>query len=268
MLDACRCMVQCALMIAFVLYDNLSIERAIWAMALCFVLGCLLRLSWLLPTHHGLKGLRGLLQQQWVFGRWLLGSAVLQWVTGNLFMLVSGATIGTSAVGALRAAQNITQPIHVLLLALDNRIPVTAARTLAQSGAEGLAAYVRQVWLRVGVIIIGLALLFSLGAGLLIQLAYGDAFRPYAYLVAFYAANGVLRFVGTPIVAALRAFRDTQSIFTANISMGLCTLATVYPLLKYGALTGAAAGITLSYTVWAIHLGIGYKRRIEEPQAG
>jgi len=225
-----------------------------------------LRLGWLLPTRQGLQGLRGLLHQQWDFGRWLLGSAVLQWITGNLFMLISGATIGTAAVGALRAAQNITQPIQILLLALDNRIPVTAARTLAQSGTKGLAAYVRQVWFRVGIIIIGLALLFSLGAGLLMQLAYGDAFRPYAYLVAFYAANAVLRFVGNPIVAALRAMRDTHSIFAAHISMGICTLVTVYPFLKYGALTGAAAGITLSYTVWAIHLAIGYRRRIAEPQ--
>ena len=51
--------------------------------------------------------LRATALRHWQFSRWLAGSAVMQWVTGNLFLLAAGALLGTAAVGALRAAQTL-----------------------------------------------------------------------------------------------------------------------------------------------------------------
>ncbi len=78
--------------------------------------------SFAVATAVGAPGLRGLdwraqhwltaAKRNWRVARWLVASAVVQWATGNFFLIAAASVIGAPAVGGYRAAQNIIGVIH------------------------------------------------------------------------------------------------------------------------------------------------------------
>ena len=59
----------------------------------------------------------------WHFSKWLLVSALMQWTSGNFFLIAAGSILGPLAVGAMKAAQNIIGVTHILFQAMENFVP-------------------------------------------------------------------------------------------------------------------------------------------------
>ncbi|NIP32882.1 MAG: hypothetical protein GWN62_25785, partial [Aliifodinibius sp.] len=79
--------------------------------------------------------------------KWLIATAVLQWLNGNLLIVSAGALLGTAAVGALKAAQNLMGVTHILFKGLDNIVPVRAAQHHRAGGTEDLMRYLTKTTL-------------------------------------------------------------------------------------------------------------------------
>ena len=182
-------------------------------------------------------------RRHWTSARWLAPSALLQWTSGNLFLLAAGAMLGVASLGAIRAAQNLFGLTHILLQGFDNVLPRSAAIRLRDGGTPALRAYLG----RVGLACVVLAAAFGLVAAAFpefwLRLFYGGEFASHGYLLQWYAAVYVLTFAIVPLRIGLRALEHTRPLFWAYVVATAFTAVAVVPLIDAFGASGAMAGI-------------------------
>jgi hypothetical protein len=88
----------------------------------------------------------------WVYGRHLISTTVLQWFSGNILLISAGSIVGVGAVGIIRVLQNIMGVLHVLFQTLENVVPVKASFLLNEHSKKHMFTYFRRVVLVTGIL--------------------------------------------------------------------------------------------------------------------
>lgn len=183
------------------------------------------------------------------FSKWLLGTALLQWLCGNFFILAGGAILGTTMVGAVRMAQNVVGLIHVLFLAMENLVPVYASQHYEKGGIEALLTYLRKVSLQIGSLVMGLLLILGATAPWIIEFLYGSEYMEYSYVLVGFCLIYLFVFVSYPLRFALRTLEMTRPIFMGYVFGALFSLLMAYPLLQSWQLYGLLMGLWMTQVI-------------------
>jgi O-antigen/teichoic acid export membrane protein len=185
----------------------------------------------------------GLAARSWYSSRWLLGSALMQWICGNLFLLLAPAFVGLTALGALRAAQSIVGITNVWQHGLENIVPLRTGQVWRDEGprqAVRYAARVTAAWAGITAII---AVPIALGAKTLLSTIHGADTADYDWVLQAYVFLQVLMLFGLPLRSLLRAAEQTRGIFAGFTVAALCSVVSVVPLLRSYGLAGALVGL-------------------------
>ena len=183
-------------------------------------------------------------RRHWESSRWLLGSALMQWTCGNLFLMLSPSFVGLWATGALRAAQSLVGIANIWHHGLENVIPSHAGRLWRQESPWHAVLYVGRVtliWTLVTAAFVGTVIVY---ADELLLAVYGPEIAAYGWVLQWYAVLQLLIFLGLPLRSLLRAAEQTRGIFLGFAAAALFSVVTVIPLLKAYGLVGALAGLT------------------------
>jgi O-antigen/teichoic acid export membrane protein len=181
----------------------------------------------------------------WPNGKWLVGAALSQWISGNLYILALGSAMGAVAVGALRSAQSIMGITHVVFLGLENVIPAEATRAHARGGRSELRQYLRKT-AQFSFVATGLfGLVVSIDPNAVMALAFGEEFGAYGHLIWLFVLIYLLVSIGLSVRSGLRALNETRSIFTANVAAAILSIVTATYFTNTYGLLGAALGIFL-----------------------
>ena len=222
---------------------HLNSVTALWTMAGTSLLGIAVGWTWIEPLKFQWAKIKSVSLHHWKLSRWLSLSALLQWTSGNLFVLAAPVYYGAAAAGVLKASQNLMGVTHVWFQGLDNVVPVETARRLHEGGVRSMLSYTRSVLIKWG----GLTLLFAvaIGAtpGLWLRLVYGPEMVQYGYVLRLYALIYVLVFVGGPLRAGLQALEFTVPIFWSYLAMTAFSIALAVPMAKWLRLDGIMLGL-------------------------
>lgn len=234
--------------------DPMTSTAALWAIMLAS-LAATLHGVFLLPrfslTWHIL---RETMAEHWHFSRWLTASAILQWASGQLFIVMAGAMLGPAVVGALRAVQNLLGVTHIIFNGLENVIPVQAARELMTGGVISLSRYLRRVTACLSIITVLLCAVLSIAPSFWLNLLYGSTFSDYGNLLRGFSISYVLIALSLPLRSGLRALGTTQPIFAAYVWSSIFSVITVIPLVHWNGTSGVISGIisTQLITTWIL----------------
>ena len=226
------------------LYQELTPTTALWGMA--GAAGISVLVSWMglrCRFTFDLSLLKRTAKSNWHFGKWLGGSAVLQWFSGQFFIYVAAAYLSASAAGAIKAAQNIVGVTHILFLGMENFVPTRASQIYQAAGRNALNHYLKKVALWGGAATGTICLIAASAPGLWMELIYGGDYRKYAHVLLWFCGIYLLSFFARPISAGLKALENTKPFFKAYILMALFSLTCSVPLIKYLSLNGAMLGI-------------------------
>ena len=205
---------------------------------------------------------RATVRRHWHFSKWLAPAEVLRWATGKVFFVATGALLGTAAVGALRAAQNLVGISHILQQGLDNITPVQAAARFRQGGSKALIAYIKRFAL-FGGLTMGIIVVVAVAAPeFWLRLVYGDEYSGWGYLVQWWAAIYIIRFLSSPLVIGLRAVEHTRAIFLANTWAGVLCVASAYPLIDLFGLSGVMLGLIIAPIIRILILSFAFTRHV------
>ena len=182
-------------------------------------------------------------KEHYHFSIWLLGTSLLQWFSGNFFLIAAAGVLGTVAVGALRMAQNMVGLCHVIFLAMENIVPVEAAQHFFKHGQTQMFAYLRRVTIVTSIPVILMLGALTAAAPWLIRWLYGTEYLPYSYLVGVYALLYVFVFTGYPLRFALRTLQFTSPIFIAYCLSSGVSLLVAFPMARAWGLNGILAGL-------------------------
>jgi O-antigen/teichoic acid export membrane protein len=262
--DAIRYLGQIAVLIWLFLafQDSVDTAKVIWVIAITAASATVCGAFFIARIEVNAEILRATTSRHWHFSKWLTGSALMQWATGNFFIITAGALLGASAVGALRAAQNLMGVVHILFLGLENIVPIRASQLFHEKGKKTLCDYLKRVTLFGAGATAAVAVIAAATPELWLRLVFGTEYQGYGYLLQWYAVIYVLSFLNLPLRAGLRAMEHAKCIFWAYIWMTLFSIIAAYPITTYLGLTGVVGGIVVISIIQASTLWFGLKKRL------
>jgi O-antigen/teichoic acid export membrane protein len=257
----------------YVLYKtgNLSIANTLTVIALVYGIACIIGFIFnVLPTFRSSR-LNWIIDKHYDFSKWLIGTVLLQWLSGNFFIIAAGGLIGAAAVGAVRIAQNVIGLTHVIFLAMENIIPVKAAQAFQKGGEKQLFVFLRKVSLQIGWAIILILITIAILAPHILEFLYGASFVPYAYILIGFCIIYLMVYIGYPLRFALRTLETTKPIFWAYVASAIFSLVSASFMIQYWGIHGLLCGLfitqILSQTVYIISLW-KIKRQYENHSLG
>ena len=248
-------------LVLFFLYATLTTSTVLWIIAISSALALAVGFAQIKALAFDSNQLTLVFKRHWVLSKWMTASAVMQWTSGNYFVLAAGALLGPVAVGALKAAQNIIGITHILFQGLENIVPAAASRHFTESSVKGLKEYLVKVSLWGGGATIVIAFAVSLFPDELLDLVYGAQYNEYGNLLRWYAVIYLLIFFGFPIRSGLRVFESTRPIFVAYALMTVFSVVSATYFVSQWGLKGVLAGVAVTQLIMVISLFISLKKQ-------
>ncbi|MEW5704133.1 MAG: lipopolysaccharide biosynthesis protein [Pseudomonadota bacterium] len=249
--DAVRYLGQIAVLIWLFLSfrETMDSARVLWVIAIIAAAAAAYGAFTVGRIEVNAASLRTIASRHWHFSKWLTPSALMLWTTGNLFIIAAGALLGTTAVGAIRAAQNLMGITHILFQGLENIVPTRAARHFHVGGKKALFDYLRRVTLLGSGAMAIVAVIAAIAPDYWLALVYGDDYVGYGYLLQWWAAIYPLIFLTLPLRSGLQAIERTQVVFAAYCWMTLFSILAAYPLIQLMGPSGVVAGIFITNVI-------------------
>jgi len=262
--DAIRYFGQIAVLIWLFMFLQVEMDtgRVLWVIAIMAVLAATVGAFFIERVEVNAKTLCEVASRHWHFSKWLTGSALMQWTTGNLFIIVAGGLLGATAVGALRATQNLMNVLNILFMGLENIVPVRAARVFHEKGKEALCEYLMRVTQFGGGATVIMTSIVAIAPDFWLGLVFGDQYVGYGYLLRWWAVIYLLVFLGLSLMCGLRALEKPRVIFTSYLWTTLFCVFVAYPMTMYLGLNGVLGGIAMFHFLQLFILWFGFKKRL------
>lgn len=236
---------QIVTIIVLSMIDKLSVPNSLWAIAgtstLAFALGWAEE-RFIPVLADALQSMRS----RWRMGRDYFLAMQFQWVGSQGVLLIGGAFLGAQAVGGIRAAQNIIGPVNIFYQAMDNVVPVRAAKHFAEGGESQLVKYLNRIS-RIGTAaLLPFFVVIALSSTTLMRIVYGENYAPYSSLIIWQATGFLLSFYIRQITYFHRAMDQTRLIVWSSLLLSAtaigASLVTVREFAETGIMFALIAG--------------------------
>ncbi len=231
------------------LFHKLDASMVLLLTAMFFLYAALIGLFHLNQLRFNWSHLRAAIRENWNFSQWLVATSILQWFSGNFFIIASGALLGPVAIGATRMAQNLVGVTHVLFLAMENTIPAKAAAIMKDGGVSAMLRYLKHFTYQMGMAVLGILFCISIFSRYLIQTFYGNQYLDYRFLLQGFCIIYVIVFIGYPLRYAIRTMENTRQIFFSFIISSCFSIVAAYPVIRFLGLYGILAGLLVTQLI-------------------
>lgn len=198
-------------------------------------------------THSKLLFLKN-----WKFSKWLVYSSLLQWGSGNFYILVAGWILGPWSVAVIKVMQNTMGIFHVIFIALENILPTKFAEIYKVSGYEKTISFFKEQ-LKYGFYMFSflLLVLFFYGTDF-IFLVYGSEYVSYSYLLLVFMIIYILIYIAMLQRYVLRTIENTKIIFINYLITTSFSIIASFILIKFFDINGIVIGILLTQLITVI----------------
>jgi O-antigen/teichoic acid export membrane protein len=251
-IDLLTSITQLSALAAMFLMSSFSLVLIIFLLGIGYLPGVIFGIIFIKPDFKGSAKWKLYFLSHWHQSKWLLMTALVQWWSGNLFVVASGLFLGLEALGAFRLVQSLFGVLNILLQTFENYALPEASRLMLYASDEA-KIYLRQISLKsagfLGAMLLGI-FLFS---KFIIVLAGGVQYTEYAYVVKGMAILYLFIFMGYPIRMAIRALVLNQHFFIGYVFSFLFSLISFHFLLSRWSLIGAIIGLICSQIIVLIY---------------
>ena len=98
---------------------NLNLEIIFWSFVLAFSVGTIINSPVLLSLKYRLNNIYLSIKENWIIAKWMLVSSLLQWFSGNLWLVNAGIILGPVILGVVRACLSIMNIANLILQSLE-----------------------------------------------------------------------------------------------------------------------------------------------------
>ena len=249
LIDAVRYLGQITAILALSRFSSVDAVCALWLLSGAAASGSLAALAYLPSLRFSVGELLRYGLQSWHFSKWLVAGTALVEASNNLFYFGSGILLGTSAVGAMKAAFTLASVTNVVNEACLNVIIVGASRKFMADGRRGLITYLEKAGLYGAAAVCFLLGVVVIAPRFWLQFLFGPTFEQYWNLVFWCAGYQILIFSGLVIGTWHRTVESTRFIFYATALSVAVSLCLVYPLISAFDITGALMGLVTGQIV-------------------
>ncbi len=201
--------------------------------------------------------------RHWLYSKWLLGTSILQWCSGNFFIIVAGGVLGSVAVGAIRMIQNLIGVLNVLFLAAENYTPIRASKILFDSGWKALKKFILRIVV-VGTIATALiGCFFTFYGEWLLGFFFSKELMSYGNQFVGYSILYVLIYVGINLRFLLRTLEHTRPLFIAYILGAVFSLLFAKPILIQFGISGVVLGLIANQLIFQSYFFFSINHKVK-----
>ena len=193
------------------------------------------------------------LKENWNFSKYLIGTALLQWLSGNFFIITAGTLLEPVAIGIIRIAQNVVGILNVLFAAMGNIVPLKASEILSQSGDRSVLKYFKSILIQGGAITLVVLTIIAIDRDLIIDLFYGTEYLAYSNVILGFTFIYILVYLNTILGFVLRTFEMNQIFLTSYILTTVFSLLAAKPIINSWGINGVIIGLIATQLI-----SIGY----------
>lgn len=169
--------------------------------------------------------------RHWRQAKWLASASLLQFFSGNFFILAAAPILGAGAVGAVRMVQSLMGAFNVLFLAIENIVPIRAAGAFARGGFREMFQYLKISSAKMILVYLPILLGFVFIGDELLLVFYGEEGNAAFPLILPFCLLYFLILPGYPLRYALRAIEQTQAFLWAYALSSVFALLFARPML-------------------------------------
>lgn len=234
---------QISMIVYFIYTDSLELKNVFVAISLSFGISLILGYSQIKIVSTKTLHKKLLFLKNWQFSKWLVYSAILQWGSGNFFIIAAGAILGSWAVGVIKIMQNTMGVFHVLFIALENILPISFSKIYKKDGYNSLIKYF-QLQLKYGFYIFSLLSIFIyIFSSDIIGFIYGIEYVKYSYLLLGFTLIYMFIYITMLQRYLLRTLELTKVIFISYIITSLFAFSSSYYLIELLKINGVLIGM-------------------------
>lgn len=254
LIDFTTYFLQLPLIVLLYYWGKMDLNAVLLTLTICGLLGQVV-FALIKPGSENIEKVKMPVKENWMYGRFLIFTAVLQWFSGNIILVVSGGIIGVGAVGVIRVLQNIMGVLHVLFLTLENVIPVKASFLLNNHGRKYMFNYFKKVALVTGSIYGIILLTIKIFGSHILTFLYGESYQQYTYLLDLFVLVYIFIFIGTLAQIMIKTMQLNHGIFLAYLLTVLVATTASTPILNHFGIAGVIIGFgILQLTALSVYL--------------
>jgi O-antigen/teichoic acid export membrane protein len=243
---------------------GLSVERALTVSCLASAGAVAVSLFSLGEVRCDSRVFLSVAARHWHFGKWLAGSALVRWVDSDWYTWMAGGLLGIAAVGALRAAQNISNLLQLFFMGLESVVTPRAAGIYHERGRLRLYEYMHRIGRPVGLVAALVITPMVIAPGECLRLFYGETYAAGGAVLRWLALSQGLVFLMCLFQIMIRTLEVTKVLLFAGVATVLFNLLASFPLVDQLGAEGAAIGILLGRAVW---VGVVFYSLLPEKRA-
>jgi O-antigen/teichoic acid export membrane protein len=213
-----------------------------------FVAGLFLRFS--MPDRKSrsptLLITRDIVWENLGYGKWLIVSMALHWLTTNAYQVLAGSLLSLSDVGVLRALQNITSPMIQVITAMGLVFMPWLSARYSEAGKVGLIKGIWMFSLAGGGLALTYLIVMWVTAMPLFNLIYANKYASQSWLAPYYCIWPVVPAVTTGLLIGLRVLEKNIEIFKVDLLGAILTVTLGIWLVRQYGIAGAVGGIIMS----------------------
>jgi O-antigen/teichoic acid export membrane protein len=229
-------------------FNVLTIHHAFLMISVLFGVSIIYNISKVNLSFSSIN-IKNTITENWSFSKYLVGTALLQWVSGNFFIIVAGGLLGPVAIGAIRIAQNVVGVLHVLFSAMENIIPIKGAEILDKEGNTKTLKYFKKMLFKGGLVTLIVLVLIALLRTQIITLFYGDEYLEYVNVLLGFTGLYVLVFAGTIMGFVIRTFEMNNIFFWSYIITTIFSLLAADPIIRATGIYGVLIGLFITQLI-------------------
>lgn len=246
----------------FILERALNLNLLIWILGFSFFLGTLICISIIFKFKISYFSFFDSFNINWSISRWLFLTSLLQWFSGNLWIINTGIILGPYYLGVLRACQTIIGITNLAFQSFENLFPLKFSEIFITKGKKSLNKYLIK-FIRDGIIYIFLfILLISIFSKDIINFFYGKEIANYNQILIYLSLILPLTFLIFPISYILRTLNKTRPIFFGYLLSSIFAIIFSKYIISDYELFGSILGLFMSSLIILLTIIYSYRKNI------
>jgi O-antigen/teichoic acid export membrane protein len=236
-------------LLALYIVKQLTLENWLWITAVSYTAAFVSSLNKIPLTVFSPSLHPDTIKRIWNYNRWLVLTSILQWFSGNYYLLAAAGLIGSFAVGAIRIIQNLYGLLNIVFQAMENKIPVSASKIYSTTGFNDMGAYFFHIMKYISPIIllsIGLLITFK---NSIIELIYGSQYLEYSWLSYYFGLLYIVILLAIPFRFILRTISKTNTLFISYAITSIFALISAQHLINELGIKGILLGMIISQLI-------------------
>ena len=251
------------LIIYYELSELLNLDLLIWLLGISFLFGNIIFIFNIFKFKVNFFYFLNSFHNNWKISKWLFLTSLLQWFSGNFWIINTGLILGPYALGILRACQTIINITNLAFQSFENLFPSKFSEIYINKGKKEFKEYfIKFIKKGLAYIVLTIIIIIFFSKKILI-IFFGFEISQYSKILIYLSFILPITFLIFPISYSLRTVEKTKYIFVGYLLSSLFTLSFSNIIISKFEMLGTVLGLFLSSIIVFVITLYSYKKNFE-----